>query len=387
MIPKMTTPKEKSNPRSLKNPQKVPRPTPKKPVRSLPVNKDKFLKKSKPLRSVQAIAVADLKGVGKKAQSNQMTILEQKSVSTEILNQYEGYLKKLEVFSRENAVKWPLHVDEADAVLADYMDVLFLDKKSPSEGEKVMAALEFFRHDLKGKCHRSRKALKGWRKTMPAQSRLPLPKVLMFGMAMRLLYKGLRNMALMVLVAFDLYLRPGEAMTLMGKNILPPVKVAGHQFKLTTVVIRDFESGQPDKVGVYDNALRLDNPKMAWIGRHLLQLAKAQKSREDPVFPFSMDDFRKQFVLAGKELGIDALHPYQLRHGGASQDLSSGFRDHSGVKMRGRWKTDQSVRRYAKIGRVQQLLTKLSPSVLQYCQWAETNMERAFLGIIPPKGS
>lgn len=381
--------KESNNPkisqRVLKPEVKVKEKAIRKPTRSLPVNKDKVLKRAKPLRSIQSISVADLQGVGKKAQSNQMTILEKKSVSSEILVQYEGYLRKLEAFSKENGVTWPLVSAEADAMVADYMDVLFLDKKSPSEGEKVLAALEFFRHDLKGRCHRSRKALKGWRKCMPAQSRLPLPQILMYGMVMRLLYKGFRTMALMTLVAFDLYLRPGEALTLRAKNILPPVRVAGAQFKQMTIVVRDFESGQPDKVGVYDNALRLDNAKTTWMGSHLLSLAKQQNGPEDMIFSFSMEEYRKQFALAGKELGIDQLHPYQLRHGGASQDLSAGLRDHNGVKMRGRWKTDQSVRRYAKIGRVQQLLTKLSAATLQYCQWSEANMQRVFAGIVPPR--
>ena len=42
--------------------------------------------------------------------------------------------------------------------------------------------------------------------------------------------------------------------------------------------------------------------------------------------------------------------------------------------------TDQSVRRYAKVGRVQDLPNKMSPSQTRYCQWAEKNMERVFLG-------
>lgn len=182
-------------------------------------------------------------------------------------------------------------------------------------------------------------------------------------------------MGLLVLTAFDLYLRPGRALSLKAKNILPPVCVAGSQFRQMTVVIRDFESGKPGKVGVFNNALRLDNPKTLWIGPHLLNLARQQNSAEDAVFSFTMEEFRKQFMQAGKDLG-----------GGASQDLSSTFRGRNAVKMRGRWKTDQSVRRYAKVGGVQQLLTKLIQSALQYCQWAEHNVENVFKGTVAPKG-
>lgn len=45
---------------------------------------------------------------------------------------------------------------------------------------------------------------------------------------------------------------------------------------------------------------------------------------------------------------------YQLRHGGASHELLTGFRDVPGPMKRGRWKTLASVRRYEKGGRVHQ---------------------------------
>ena len=83
----------------------------------------------------------------------------------------------------------------------------------------------------------------------------------------------------------------------------------------------------------------------------MLKKAKEVNSKDDLIFSFNMEEYRKEFIAVGKLLGVDQLHPYQLRHGGASQDLCSGFRDHQGVKSRGRWVTDQSVRRYAKIGR------------------------------------
>eukprot|EP00438_Fugacium_kawagutii_P011539 Skav230147 [mRNA] locus=scaffold1301:267704:272380:+ [translate_table: standard] len=322
---------------------------------------------------------------GKRAQQFGMTILEEKSVSSEILSQYKGYLRKLEVFSRANDIPWPLEKTEADLVLADFMDILYLDKKNPSEGEKVLAALEFFRNDLKGLLPRSRKALKGWRKVMPSQSRLPIPMLLVFGICMLMCAKGKMEMALKVLTDFDLYLRPGEGMSLRARNVVPPVAAGGRQYRLTHVVVKDFEGGQPDKVGVFDNSIRLDNPKTMWIADHLLQLARKKDHQDSLLFSFTMEQFRKEFAAAGLKLGVNGLHPYQLRHGGASQDLGSGFRDHNAVKARGRWRTDQSVRRYAKIGRVQHLLAKLSPSTMQFCQWSENNLERVFKGIIPAR--
>ena len=45
-------------------------------------------------------------------------------------------------------------------------------------------------------------------------------------------------------------------------------------------------------------------------------------------------------------------HPYSLRHGGASDDALRGARTLASIKARGRWKSDNSVRRYEKHARV-----------------------------------
>ena len=74
--------------------------------------------------------------------------------------------------------------------MADYLDILFLENRSANEGEKVVAAVEFHHLELKGKMPRSKRALKGWRKEMPPRSRLPMPAILMCGIAMDLIARG-----------------------------------------------------------------------------------------------------------------------------------------------------------------------------------------------------
>lgn len=222
---------------------------------------------------------------------------------------------------------------------------------------------------------------------MPPSSRLPLPRLAMFGIAMNLAAKGHKDRALMVLAGFNMYLRPGEALDLRKKNIVPPVKKAGRQFKHTTVIIRDREEGRPDKVGVFDNSLPIDVKSFQFMGEMLLQAAAKCSRPQELIFKFTMDEFRKSFQEAGAALGLEAVHPYQLRHGGATNDLAAGVRDFQGVKSRGRWKTDQSVRRYAKTGRIQQLLTQMSAVDLRFCRWAEANMCKVMTGQLPAKSS
>ena len=104
-------------------------------------------------------------------------------MSAEVQSQYRAYYEKFENFCRVSRLGWPLK-KEVDLILADFLDVMFLGNHSAAEGEKVVAATEFFNLHLKGTLFHCKRALRGWRKEKPAQSRLPLPRMIAAGMAM-----------------------------------------------------------------------------------------------------------------------------------------------------------------------------------------------------------
>ena len=220
---------------------------------------------------------------------------------------------------------------------------------------------------------------------MPPQSRLPLPRLIVFGLCMDMLARGKRLMSLMTLLAFDCYLRPGEALDLKGKCVVAPVRSAGPQYRWVTVVVREMEGRKPDKTGVFDNSIAIDKKELQWLGKELLDVKKRLNSAEDLMFSFPMDEYRNEIAASGRRLGLKNIHPYQLRHGGATEDLCSKFRDHNSVKSRGRWRTDNSVRRYAKIGKVQQLLNLLGPQQLTFCKWADKSLSKCFQGHLSPR--
>ncbi|CAK8989197.1 unnamed protein product [Durusdinium trenchii] len=117
-------------------------------------------------------------------------------------------------------------------------------------------------------------------------------------MAMQLLGQGKTLMALMLLVAFEMYLRPGEAVELCKRHVVAPVRMAGKQYSTIHVVIRDQAGLRPDKTGTFDNSLPFDKAKTEWIGDVLLRKAKDLKKKGDRIFNFSLDDFRKSFAKA-----------------------------------------------------------------------------------------
>eukprot|EP00435_Cladocopium_sp_Y103_P055837 s653_g18.t1 len=357
--------------------------------RILPSQSKNHIPRPQARRTVHALVspVQQEPSNGKRARLNLLTQLEQRSVSVEVQHQYDMYYKRFLDFCLENGEEVPREVEMMDAMLADYMDICFLDGRTPHEGEKTMAAIEFKHVSVKGRLPRSKRAMKGWKKVMPSQSRLPLPRTNAFGLAMELAAAGRKSMALKVIVDFILYLRPGEGLGLTGRNIVAPVRSAGVQFKWVTIVVRDFEGLRPDKVGVFDNSIPIDRKEESWVGTLLLQKARQLPSKDHHLFDFSMEEFRTQFTAAGRRLGLENLHPYQLRHGGATHDLTSKVRDHSGVKARGRWMTDSSVRRYTKVGRVQQLLNKLTKGNLKFCQWSEKNLSLVLQSLKPAKSA
>jgi integrase len=339
-----------------------------------------------PRRTVGRLHISEEKDVGRRAQTQQLTVLEERSISIEVLNQYKSYLTKFENFCRAEGLQWPL-VANCDEVLADYLDIMFLDSRSANEGEKTVAAMEFSFPGLRGRLTRSRRALKGWRKEQPPKSRLPMPAIVMAGMAMDMLARGKRLHALRMVVDYDTYLRPGESAGLRGKDVVTPVHKAGRMYHKYMLIVRDQEEGVPDKVGIFDNSISLDTPSRSYLGPLLEKHINSMKNKCDPLYPFTNQEFRKEFAMSCKKIGLEGLHPYLMRHGGASEDLGMGIRDHAAVKSRGRWFTDQSVRRYAKIGKIQRMISRLSPPALEYCQWSLANLERAFKGLVPAKAA
>ena len=166
-------------------------------------------------------------------------------------------------------------------------------------GEKTLAAVEYQWYQVKGTLMRSRRALKGWRKEVPPKSRLPLPRTVAFGIAMGMLSLQQKPMALMVLLSFDTYLRPGEAHALKVKNLVPPVRGSGRQYQQYVVVVRDEDDGVPDKTGVFNNSLPLDHPLTStWLGKALSKL-KAHKREDQLLFAVDGIEYRKAFEAAG----------------------------------------------------------------------------------------
>ena len=149
-----------------------------------------------------------------------------------------------------------------------------------------------------------------------------------------------------------------------------------------SVVLHPIELSTSSKTGEFDETLLFDLPEIQFIPKALQSVLKLkQKTPNAFIFTKNSANLKTWMEKTGKMVGLDALgpvHPYRLRHGGASTDFALGRRTLEQVQRRGRWKSAASVRRYEKGGRLSQLMFALPPSVREQCLDAEANIENIF---------
>ena len=185
----------------------------------------------------------------------------------------------------------------------------------------------------------------------------------------------------MFMTMFFSYGRPGEIRGLRRRQFLFPTRSTGplsHYGLVFAPQETDPLSPQAlSKTGTMDDTVLLDAP--GWFGVLLAQVATS-RAAEDPLFSISAADSVVLFNRAVSVLGLPKQCMYQFRHGGASEDVLGRVRTIDEVKSRGRWKSDGSIRRYAKPSMLGRLLGLLEPAKLGYCRDAWRNLEKVAWG-------
>ena len=229
---------------------------------------------------------------------------------------------------------------------------------------------------------RSRQALKGWRKLAPPTSRMAVPYEIVAMIVNFLLFKGFRQAALIILLVFELYCRPGEPLLLTALELVPPMaRSFGESY--WSLVLHPWEGQEPSKTSEFDETLELDLPRQKNLGpaledmmdqrlgsdwRKRLRHLQSQGGRQavPKLFDLTYPQLQSAWKLAIKhfslpKIGIHMM--YQLRHGGASHDSVAKTRPLDEIRKRGRWKSWGSVRRYEKGARSGEMLQRLCPTV------------------------
>ena len=323
---------------------------------------------------------------GESAVLKERSFLEQRSVTKPTLVVYENEVKQMKdwlVRRGDDVSKVASDPPQMDARLSDYYDELFFRGEHPNKGEKLLAGLLFaYPQYSKGgtsSLPRAWRSLKGWKRLDPGRSRVPEPRRFWFGVSNLMAAEGERDKAAFTLLSLCTYLRPGQLLALRRRHLIPPVDgITGHW----TVLANPQEEGVPSKTGEYDVSIAVDSDWLTWADPLWKGLSEGDPS--GLVFGFSYHAYVKTFTKAVKALGRAKTVPYQLRHSGPSADRAEGRRSLPEVKKRGCWKSDRSVLRYEKAGRLATSARQISPAVQAYLVECERMIAEIMLGRVPP---
>ncbi|CAK0799814.1 unnamed protein product [Prorocentrum cordatum] len=358
------------------------------------------LASSGPLRRKASQRAA--RGVARRAAAARvlgMTVLEAACIQPRARNRYQEIFR--DFLSRANGR--PLASEDlVDEAIAEWLDELHLDGEDLSAGSWAYAAVTFFAGLNKASgalMPRCRRALRGFRRLAPPRSRLPMPYMVVAMVVMELIAQHLVESALVVLLIFELRLRPGEAFHARAADLVPPVSdVSGASHWCAT--LHAAETEQESKTGEIDESLSLDLGRQSCLGPALNQFAsqrlganwRAAQQRcvgasHRLAAPLFTGDFKTVVEALGVHAALGAARVYMLRRGGASHDCASVCRRLGGARRRGRRRSWSSVRRYEKGGRLAQVAHKLAPALQargKLC--AELLSERVFVEVFSGGG-
>lgn len=159
--------------------------------------------------------------------------------------------------------------------------------------------------------------------------------------ALRMTEAGFLAEALAVLLMFCIYARPGEVFDIRRRDLVESMALG----QTWAINLHPAEDLQSSKVDVSNETILLDCQEMPWLGAAL----SCQSTFPDAsLLPTSYQQVTAAWNLAQKRLKLGKRSGvlYQLRHSGASWDRFKNYRSSLDVKLRGRWSSDHSLRRY-----------------------------------------
>lgn len=230
-----------------------------------------------------------------------------------------------------------------DDLLYAYLVTLFGNGASKSSAMYTFYGLLLFDPSLKSQLHLSHAALLGWNALKQSVSWPPLPFPIMVAMSCSLCKGGSWLAGVGLVVAFHSLLRVSELCSLEVDDVIfsdHPVIRGKNAMALQLSFT---------KTGRHQFVLVSDPDAMVLLAAAVVD---ARNTGRATVFPFSPDRFRAYMRAATTALGLQSFGyvPHSLRHGGATYAYLCGVPIED-ILVRGRWRSNNSVRTYLQGGR------------------------------------
>lgn len=308
--------------------------------------------------------------------ASQPSLLEQHTVADQ--SDYLRRCRRLIDFVEARGLPFTSPEDHELALLS-FFDHEFLDGRTVPEGTKMWAA---FTHLMPQygrfgnmRLPRVNRALQGWLRLAPPGVRLPLPEEGVSAVAVLMARAGFFELALLTMLAMDAYLRPGEAVGLRVRSLIPSAPHLGYPYSITALLLAPRVDGVPTKTREFDESILLDSPHRRWMNGLLEKLAKG-KPPDALLFNVTMKDWDKTFRHAAQLAGLAILRPclYMLRHTGSSSDALNRRRTELGIKSRGRWQRDKTVKKYEKHARSLSQMSELDKASQEFAMLCHAHL-------------
>lgn len=187
-----------------------------------------------------------------------------------------------------------------------------------------------------------------WQRLHPSHSRPPQAFPVVAGIAVPLV-GGHADMALWTLLTLGGYLRPGEATSLRGMDVVPPFPPTTRVWSLLVRPAEPLPTKNKDFKDLGDSML-WEILGLMWMTKHL-RVWRRQK-----------DKVTWRLAHASRRPGLPHVVPYSLRHSGASRDAVGRARALQEVQKRCRWRGHRRLVRYEKAGCVGAKYTHIPPA-------------------------
>ena len=261
-------------------------------------------------------------------------------------------------------------------MLVSVFDEMFYKLEEASAAYKLLSGIKYFLPRLKGpdSLPRALHAAKVYSVRRPANQRLPLPWVATCAIVARMCSRNHVAMGVETILSHKCYLRPGEADRLKVKQLVRPCPAAGRQYLHWGLLLFPTEDLRPGKTKDFDESVLVDNcPFLS----PFLEVLASNRSPESMLWPHSPEEYTKEFEAAVVALKLEPLKPcrYAMRHGGASEDLLLRRRSALEVKRRGRWRSDDSLKRYGKETRLLAELSKIPKMTMRIGEQASLALD------------
>eukprot|EP00971_Amphidinium_carterae_P059213 1170849-Amphidinium_carterae.1 len=153
-----------------------------------------------------------------------------------------------------------------DDLLVTFLTDCYESGLAANQGQQILAAVEhacpYFNRKGVHRLERSLRAVIGWRKLRPPQSRPPHAFAELCAVATWMMAAELRDMSLMVIVGTACYLRPSELLGLRGCDLSPPI---GTTVPYWSLLIKPFELLHPTKNGEFDASVLWDHGSLQFV--------------------------------------------------------------------------------------------------------------------------